>query len=500
MQLNPLFAALLAGVLLTFSQHVVAAPAKRQPNMITLPLKRVEQRSDVHPQILLQQHINRGIRRLARMTGRDVSDHELRANLERRIASIEDEDLMKRYNRQGVPKASRSVNEFRKKKQSAAGAVGAGAAAGAAASGAGASAAAGGAVPIIAGAPQVAPNTVTVSNDPGVGQSLALDIEANDVGYLATVQIGSPPQDYLILMDSGSADFWVGSENCQSEDGGDCGNHVFLGAQSSSTFQDTQQPFEVTYGTGNVQGTIVTDDLSIAGLVLKAHTFGTADQESVDFSSNDTPFDGLMGLAQSTLSEQQTLTPVESLAQQGLISAAITSYKIPRLADNLKDGEISFGGLDPAKFDSKTLVTFPNVNQQGFWEGAMDDVSVDGTSTKLQGRTAILDSGTTLIVAPPADAAAVHQLIQGAASDGQGGFTVPCDTTASVALTFAGQTFKIDPRDIAFQQVEGNTCSSGISAGNIGGDTEWLVGDVFLKNAYFSTNVDDNTLSLAELA
>ena len=52
MQLNPSFAALLAGVLLTFSENVVAAPAKRQPTMITLPLKRVEQRSDVHPQIV----------------------------------------------------------------------------------------------------------------------------------------------------------------------------------------------------------------------------------------------------------------------------------------------------------------------------------------------------------------------------------------------------------------------------------------------------------------
>lgn len=84
-----------------------------------------------------------------------------------------------------------------------------------------------------------------------------------------------------------------------------------------------------------------------------------------------------------------------------------------------------------------------------------------------------------MIVAPDADAQAVHAAIQGAKADGQGGFTVPCTTQASVALTFGGQAFAIDPRDLAFQPVDANNpngdCVSGISSGNIGGATEWLV-------------------------
>ena len=49
-----------------------------------------------------------------------------------------------------------------------------------------------------------------------------MSARANDVGYIATVQLGTPPQDFKILMDSGSADFWVGGEQCQSQGGGDC--------------------------------------------------------------------------------------------------------------------------------------------------------------------------------------------------------------------------------------------------------------------------------------
>ncbi len=86
----------------------------------------------------------------------------------------------------------------------------------------------------------------------------------------------------------------------------------------------------------------------------------------------------------------------------------------------------------------------------------MPAASVDGTDLGLNGRTAILDTGTTLIIAPAADALAIHQQIQGAQSDGQGGFIIPCTTTASVALTFGQTTFAIDPRDLAFAPLDPN--------------------------------------------
>ena len=52
-------------------------------------------------------------------------------------------------------------------------------------------------------------------------ESYALIIlSGQDDGYLATVQMGTPPQNFTVLVDSGSADFWVGSEACLSEQGG----------------------------------------------------------------------------------------------------------------------------------------------------------------------------------------------------------------------------------------------------------------------------------------
>ncbi|KIJ66675.1 hypothetical protein HYDPIDRAFT_85493 [Hydnomerulius pinastri MD-312] len=341
---------------------------------------------------------------------------------------------------------------------------------------------------------------LTAANQPTTNNSLGLNIEADDVSYIATIQIGTPARDFKMLMDSGSADFWVGGENCQSQQGG-CGNHTFLGTQSSSSFVGSNQQFQVSYGSGAVQGTLCQDNVNIAGLALNNHTFGVATAESVQFADNTVPFDGLMGLAQSTLSQQGVLTPVESLAQNGLIQSAITSFKISRLADQLNDGEVTFGGLDSTKFVASSLVTIPNVNTQGFWEGAVDDIAVNNASTGLTGRTAILDTGTTLILAPPSDAQTVMTALGGTCDQQQ--CTIPCTSTASLALTFGNASFAIDPRDMAVLPVDLNNptgdCTAGIQPQQIGAATEWLVGDVFLKNAYFSTDVTNNQISLAKL-
>jgi hypothetical protein len=50
--------------------------------------------------------------------------------------------------------------------------------------------------------------------------------------------------------------------------------------------------------TGKVSGSIVQDNLVVAGLSLN-HTFGVAKQETIDFSANTTPYDGIMGFARS---------------------------------------------------------------------------------------------------------------------------------------------------------------------------------------------------------
>jgi hypothetical protein len=97
-------------------------------------------------------------------------------------------------------------------------------------------------------------------------------------------------------------------------------------------------------GTGNAQGTIVTDNVSIGSLSVANLKFGVTNAESTDFSGAE--FDGLCGLAKSSLSNQQTPTIIEALASTGAIQKAIIGYHLSRSSDGTNDGEITFDGVE----------------------------------------------------------------------------------------------------------------------------------------------------------
>lgn len=143
MQLGLSFSLLLASLLFSLSSGVQAAPAKRGAGMVTLPLKRIHQvRDDIHPQVvsttnlfeaqsvltrrqLLQQHINRGLKRYARMTGREQpSKRELEENMEKRLylpaSGPGSRKPAKRYNRHGAGKGSDLATGGKNKKGKAA--------------------------------------------------------------------------------------------------------------------------------------------------------------------------------------------------------------------------------------------------------------------------------------------------------------------------------------------------------------------------------------------
>ncbi|WVQ85443.1 hypothetical protein IAT38_007608 [Cryptococcus sp. DSM 104549] len=339
-------------------------------------------------------------------------------------------------------------------------------------------------------------NTLLNSSSTLIAGGLDYIIESNDIGYLCEIDIGTPAQTFLMLMDTGSADTWVPSTQCGQQN---CGDHTALGADNSDTFQGSTQQFQVTYGSGAVAGVLAADTMTIAGMTLENHAMGVTLQESVQFSGANVPFDGLMGLALSKLSNQGVSTPIESLATTGVLQNAILGIALGRVDDGENNGELVFGQANTAKIDAATTQTLPLTSTDGFWQVAMAAASVDGTAA-VTGRQAILDTGTSLMIAPEADALAFHSQINGAADLGNGMFSIPCTLNQEVTMTFGSVAFQLDVRDLIFQPLTNDLtgdCLSSLSAGTIKDDVTWLLGDSFLKNVYMTTNVGDETVQLS---
>ncbi|CAG8667197.1 11019_t:CDS:1, partial [Paraglomus occultum] len=218
---------------------------------------------------------------------------------------------------------------------------------------------------------------------------------------------------------------------------------------------------------------------------------------SQDFANS--PFDGIMGMALDQLSEERGTTPFSTLVNQGVVPQSFFGFFLGRQKDNTQ-GQLTIGGVDNSLF--KGTISFNKlVNNQGFWEIAMDDATVDGKSLNFNGKTAIIDTGTTLLIAPPADAAAIHAAIPGSSQQGDN-FIIPCDTKSVVSLIFGGKSFDINTEDLARDPIPGqaNSCVSGIAGGQIGGPDQWLVGDTFLKSVYSVYDIKKLAVGFAPLA
>ena len=143
-----------------------------------------------------------------------------------------------------------------------------------------------------------------------------------------------------------------------------------------------------------------------------------------------------------------------------------------------------------------------NQSKEGYWAVQVDSVSLD--SNQVSGSsTAVLDTGTSLIIAPKSAADKIHDAIPGAKSDGHGGYTLPCTTRKKLSFKISGTTYTMDSRDLLFAPKDSNnlkgTCISAVSSGETMDGASWLLGAAFLKNVYFATNSDANRIGLGKL-
>ncbi|XP_059662497.1 aspartic proteinase-like [Cornus florida] len=218
-----------------------------------------------------------------------------------------------------------------------------------------------------------------------------------DAQYFGEIGIGTPPQKFTVIFDTGSANLWVPSSKCLFSV--PCYFHSKYKSSQSSTYKENGKSAEIHYGTGSISGFFSQDNVKVGDLVVKNQEFIEATSEpSVTFLV--AKFDGILGLGFREISVGNAVPVWENMVKQRLVKEPVFSFWLNRKVEEKKGGEIVFGGVDPKHYKGKH--TYVPLTQKGYWQFDMGDILIGDKPTGYCSGScsAIADSGTSLIAGP----------------------------------------------------------------------------------------------------
>jgi cathepsin D len=351
-------------------------------------------------------------------------------------------------------------------------------------------------------------------------QGFSMIDENLDASYLGTVDIGTPPQTFNVVLDTGSSDLWVATSGCQG-----CSSQtpVYNAAQSSSnqgaSGTNGPQTTTIRYGSGQVSGTIGQETVSMGGFTIQNQVFLEVDRVSQGLVDNT--LSGIMGLAFDTISSTRSTPFWQALTNGNQLQDPEMSFWLNRVRNDPNAQQNEFGGIFTLGGTNSTLfsgdIDFQNMpgQQPSFWLLSLTGLTVQGNSIQIStGSNALsaIDTGTTLVGGPTTDVQNLWNQVPNSQDLGAqmpGFWAFPCDTNIQVSMTFGGKSWPINPDDMNLGPVDnqGQFCLGGIFDLSLGSNIEsgsgnpaWVVGDTFLKNVYTVFRSNPPSIGFAQLS
>ncbi|KAF2967811.1 hypothetical protein GQX73_g5755 [Xylaria multiplex] len=311
--------------------------------------------------------------------------------------------------------------------------------------------------------------------------------------YFSEISIGTPPQDFKVILDTGSSNLWVPSQSCGSIA---CFLHSKYDSSSSSTYQKNGSDFEIRYGSGSLSGFVSKDDVTIGDLKIKGQDFAEATSEpGLAFAFGR--FDGILGLGFDRISVNGIVPPFYQLVNQKLIDEPVFAFYLSSESGS-DDSEVVFGGVDKDHYTGK--ITEIPLRRKAYWEVDLDSISFGDESAQLENTGVILDTGTSLI-ALPSDLAELLNKEMGAKKGYNGQYSIDCaarDSLPDVTFKLSGYDFSITPYDYVLE-VSGSCISTfmGMDFPEPVGPLA-ILGDAFLRKWYSIYDLGKGTVGLAK--
>ncbi|XDA87649.1 hypothetical protein R6Z07F_017326 [Ovis aries] len=300
-----------------------------------------------------------------------------------------------------------------------------------------------------------------------------------DMLYVGNITIGTPPQEFQVVFDTGSSDLLVPSINCLSPTKRPCSKQDKFKHHQSSTFRFTNDTFRIYFGSGTMRGFVAHDTVRIGDLVSTDQPFGLIFLETW----LDIPFDGILGLNYPKISFSGAIPIFDKLKNEGAFSEPVFAFYLNK--DKQEGSVVMFGGVDHRYY--KGELNWVPLIHPGEWSIPLDRISMRRKVIACSGGCeALVGTGTSLILGPRTVVENIQKHI--GATQQCFEYFVSCSAVyalPSIVFTINGINYPVPPQAYLVKDSRGQ-CYSPFQVNRANPSAEnWILGDVFLRR-YFS--------------
>ncbi|KAG0200401.1 Type I transmembrane sorting receptor [Mortierella sp. GBA30] len=288
--------------------------------------------------------------------------------------------------------------------------------------------------------------------------------------FVIAVTMGTPPKEYDLVVDTSSVETWSISPTCTSEA---CKNRKLYDPSESTSSENQYLDYTFRQGEGATgRSVLFTDSLTIAGVTVENQVVGVV-------TSLSDPFINLLGDGVLALPPFDIKSPsfVDNAFDEGKICEITFAVHLPRSGD----GEITIGGVNPAKYRGDLTYIF--LSYPLAWQITIDDIAYSGRSLGITLEAAI-DTTASSVLLDKRAAFSLYERVPGAKRYTARHWTFPCNSSQDFSIAMNGVSFKVPTDSINLGPVVagGRDCVSAITSGAEEGHA--ILGLAFLQNYY----------------